>query len=69
MIGALNDGLSSPIAVPGIGAPGLGFAGAGGAGGSAITVNVYTGIGDPVRIGREVHEALRAYERASGPQD
>jgi hypothetical protein len=36
-------------------------------GGGGITVNVYAGVGDPVAIGREVVEAVRAYERANGP--
>lgn len=35
--------------------------------GSGVTVNVYTGVGDPVAIGREVVAAVRAYERANGP--
>lgn len=39
-------------------------AGAGAAGG--IVVNVYAGVGDPVEIGRQVSEALRAYQRSSG---
>lgn len=33
-----------------------------------VTVNVYAGVGDPVAIGREVSEALRAYQRASGSE-
>jgi hypothetical protein len=33
---------------------------------SPIVVNVYAGVGDAVAIGREVSEALRAYQRASG---
>jgi hypothetical protein len=36
-------------------------------GSSGITVNVYAGVGDPVAIGRQVVEAVRAYERANGP--
>jgi hypothetical protein len=32
----------------------------------ALTVNVYTGVGDPVAIGREVVEVIGAYERTSG---
>jgi hypothetical protein len=36
-------------------------------GGGGITVNVYAGVGDPVAIGREVVQAVRAYERANGP--
>ena len=36
-------------------------------GGSGVTVNVYAGVGDPVAIGREVVEAVRAFERANGP--
>jgi phage-related protein len=34
--------------------------------GGGVTVNIYTGVGDPVAIGREVRLALDAYERASG---
>lgn len=34
---------------------------------SGVTVNVYAGVGDPVAIGREVVQAVRAYERANGP--
>jgi hypothetical protein len=32
-----------------------------------VTVNVYAGVGDPVEIGREVVDAIHAYERANGP--
>lgn len=35
--------------------------------GRGVTVNVYTGVGDPVEIGREVVDAIRAFERANGP--
>jgi hypothetical protein len=37
-----------------------------GAGGGAVTINVTTGVGDPVAIGRSVVESLRAYERTNG---
>lgn len=33
-----------------------------------LTVNVYAGVGDPVEIGRQVSDALRAYQRASGTE-
>ena len=51
-----------------VGVPVLGAGGGagGGPGGGGVTVNVYAGVGDPVAIGREVSEALRAYQRASG---
>ena len=39
--------------------------GGGGAGGGVV-VNVTTGVGDPVAIGRQVVEVLTAYERTSG---
>lgn len=77
MLDAFESELGGPVAVPGLrfaGAiaggsqPVLAAASGGSSAPAAVTVNVYTGIGDPVRIGREVHEALRAYERASGPQ-
>ena len=37
--------------------------------GSGQTINVYVeaGVGDPVAIGREIVETIRAYERANGP--
>lgn len=38
----------------------------GGPGGGNVVVNVTTGVGDPVAIGRQVVESLRAYERTSG---
>lgn len=34
--------------------------------GAGVTVNVYTGVGDPVAIGREVNDVLEAFYRASG---
>ena len=37
-----------------------------GAGGGAVTINVTTGVGDPVAIGRSVVESLKAYERTNG---
>jgi hypothetical protein len=49
--------------------PALGMVGTLGAGVGAsapITINITAGIGDPVEIGRQVSEALRAYQRASG---
>lgn len=64
---ALGHGLAGPYDVPRL--SGLSLAGAGAAlGGGGITVNVYAGVGDPVEIGRQVREALRAYERASGTE-
>lgn len=33
----------------------------------SVTVNVYAGVGDPVEIGREVVDAIHAFERANGP--
>jgi len=38
----------------------------GGGTGGGVVVNVTTGVGDPVAIGRGVVEALKAYERTSG---
>jgi len=38
----------------------------GGGGGGGVVVNVTAGVGDPVAIGRQVVESLRAYERTSG---
>jgi hypothetical protein len=48
----------------------LGYSGGAGGGGVAAgaTINVYTGVGDPVAIGRSVSEALAAYQRASGTE-
>lgn len=36
-------------------------------GGNTYNVQVYAGVGDPVEIGREVVEKIRAFERANGP--
>ena len=64
MIDALNRGLGSgSINVPQLNA---GSARGGTRGLAPITVNVYTGVGDPVAIGREVSNALRAYQRVAG---
>jgi hypothetical protein len=38
----------------------------GGGGGGGVVVNITTGVGDPVAIGRATVEALRAYERTTG---
>ena len=38
----------------------------GGGGGGGVVVNVTTGVGDPVAIGRQVVESLKAYERTTG---
>lgn len=51
----------------------LALAAPGGPGGpgrqlAPVTVNIYAGVGDPVEIGRQVSEALRAYNRASGTE-
>ena len=35
-------------------------------GGSHITVNITTGVGDPVAIGDEIVSALTAWERSNG---
>lgn len=35
-------------------------------GGTSIVINVHAGVGDPVEIGRQVAESLRAYERHGG---
>jgi hypothetical protein len=34
---------------------------------AGITVNVYAGVGDPVRIGQEIVQAIHSFERANGP--
>lgn len=52
----LGEGAHDEAVVPLDGRHGLG----------GVTVNIYTGVGDPVAIGREVRLALDAYERASG---
>lgn len=39
-----------------------------GPGAAPIVVNVQAGVGDPVAIGRQVAETLRAYQRASGTE-
>ena len=38
----------------------------GGGGGGGVVVNITTGVGDPVAIGRSVVESLKAYERTTG---
>jgi hypothetical protein len=65
MTGALESSLSLATIRPPAFA--LATGGPGGRGGG-ITVNVYAGVGDPVAIGRQVSEALRAYNRASGTE-
>ena len=36
-------------------------------GGHTVNVYIEAGVGDPVAIGREVVEVIRAYESANGP--
>ncbi len=43
-----------------------GMLGGGGGWGSPIVVNIHTGVGDPVSIGREVDRVLRAYRVRAG---
>lgn len=46
--------------------PGLGSSSGGGLTGGGVQVVINTGVGDPVAIGREVVDAIQAYERSSG---
>lgn len=64
MAGALDAGLTSVQVSP----PALALSGASSGSRGAVTVNVYAGVGDPVAIGREVSQALAAYQRASGTE-
>lgn len=72
MVDGLARGLASggAINVPqfGAGIGGLRVNASGSRALAPIVVNVYAGVGDPVEIGREVSNALRAYQRVSGTE-
>lgn len=64
--GAWSEGVSKGIGPLGLDAsPGSMGRGAG-MGGGAPTIIIQTGVGDPVAIGREVVDAITAYERSGG---
>jgi hypothetical protein len=64
--GAWSEGLAGSIGPLGLDASPGGLAGGAGMGGGAPTIIVQAGVGDPVAIGREVVDAIQAYERSGG---